>query len=142
MVQHAVDEIILQGKENKKFSMKDETHENIDSEVDEYELYELDKIIIDEKRWWKGAFESEHKNVYDKNRPNGINHIHENEVNKRAKFNLLHDILNPSKGTKNINIRYTPTLHDVWIHERVNRNLRTFRSYWVVDVVPRFYWEG
>ena len=122
--------------------MKDETHENIDSEVDEYELYELDKNIIDEKRWWKGAFESEHKNVYDKNRPNGMNHIHENEVNKRAKFNLLHDILNPSKGTKNINIHYSPTLHDVWIHERVNRNLRTFRSYWVVDVVPRFYWEG
>ena len=36
MVQHAVDKIILQEKE--KLSLKDETNENIDSEVDEDEL--------------------------------------------------------------------------------------------------------
>ena len=30
--------------------------------------------------------------------------IHENEVNKIAEFNLLHDITNISKRTKNINI--------------------------------------
>ena len=35
IVQHAVDEIILQEKNSKR---KDETHENIDSEVDEYDL--------------------------------------------------------------------------------------------------------
>ena len=40
-VQHAVDEIILQEKEN--LSVKDETYENIDDEVDEDELYELEK---------------------------------------------------------------------------------------------------
>ena len=35
IVQHAVDEIILQEKNAK---CKDETHENIESEVDEYDL--------------------------------------------------------------------------------------------------------
>ena len=44
-VQHEVDEIILQ--DNKNLSVKDETHESIDYEFNEYELYELGKIILD-----------------------------------------------------------------------------------------------
>ena len=43
--------------------------------------------------------------------PNGMNHIHDNKVNKIAECNLLHDMLNPSKCTKNINIHYSPILH-------------------------------
>ena len=46
-IQHAVDEIILQG--NEKLSVKDETYENIDDEVDEDDLYKLDKMSFDEK---------------------------------------------------------------------------------------------
>ena len=33
----------------RKISVKDETHDNIDDESDEYELYEFDKMILDEK---------------------------------------------------------------------------------------------
>ena len=45
--------------------MKDETHENIDAEVNEDELYDLDKTSIDEKEWRKHAFESELDYIYD-----------------------------------------------------------------------------
>ena len=34
---------------------------------------------------------------------NVITCIHENKGNKRYEFNLLHDILNPLKPTKNLN---------------------------------------
>ena len=41
----------------------------------------------------------------------GMNCIHDNVVNKRAECNLLHDILNPYKCTKNINTHYYPIIH-------------------------------
>ena len=81
--------------------VKYESHENIDVEFDEYELYDIDKISLDEKEWRKCAFESELKNTYDIKIPNGMVCIHKNEVNKISECNLLHDILNPSKCTKN-----------------------------------------
>ena len=40
IVQHAVDDIILQDKE--KLSVKDETHDKIDDEVNKDELYNLE----------------------------------------------------------------------------------------------------
>ena len=40
MVQHIVDYIILQEKQ--KLSVKDETHENIDDEIDDDEMHELE----------------------------------------------------------------------------------------------------
>ena len=46
MVQHGVDEIILQ---KRKLTVEDETHENIDNKVDEDDLYELDKMSPDDK---------------------------------------------------------------------------------------------
>ena len=42
---------------------------------------------------------------------NGINSINDNKVNRRPEFNLLFDILNNSKPTKNINTHYSPILH-------------------------------
>ena len=68
-------------------------------------------MIIDENKLHKRAFESELKYIYDIKRPNRINDIHDNEVNKIYECNLLHDILNPSKLTKNINSHYSPILH-------------------------------
>ena len=47
ITQHAVYETILQDKE--KLSVKDETHNNIDDEVDEDELYELEKLVLMKK---------------------------------------------------------------------------------------------
>ena len=47
IVQHAVDDIFLQDKD--KLSVEDETHKNIDGEVDEDELYNLEQMVFDEK---------------------------------------------------------------------------------------------
>ena len=41
-----------------------------------------------------------------------MNCIHDNVVNNIAEYNVLHDILNPSKFTKNINSHYYPILHE------------------------------
>ena len=38
-------------------------------------------------------------------------HIHDNEVHNIAECNLLHDIINPHKRAKNINIHYYPIIH-------------------------------
>ena len=38
-------------------------------------------------------------------------YIHDNEVNNIAECNFLHDIINPPKHAKNINIHYSPILH-------------------------------
>ena len=37
--------------------------------------------------------------------------IHNKEVNKIAEYNLLYDMINPPKRTKNINIHYYPIIH-------------------------------
>ena len=59
MVKHAVDEIILQ--ENNKLSADDEAYENIDSEIYEYDLYEIyDMSLVknkQKKQLRKRAFE-------------------------------------------------------------------------------------
>ena len=54
MVQRAVDDIILQEKE--KLCVEYETYENIYGEVDEYELYELDKMSPDKNKCHKHAY--------------------------------------------------------------------------------------
>ena len=48
MVQHPVDNIILQ--QNSKKRAEDEAHENIDHEVDLKDLYEIDNMSFDEKK--------------------------------------------------------------------------------------------
>ena len=63
-------------------------------------------MSLDEKNenteWHKCAFESELKNTYDIEIYNYITCLHRNEVNKIAKFNLLHVILNHRKSTKKL----------------------------------------
>ena len=62
--------------------------------------------------------------------------IHYNKVNNIDECNLLHDILNPSKHTK-FKIAITLLFYmNVWIQERANQRLKTFGSYWTVNVVP------
>ena len=48
VVQHVVNYIIFQ--QNKKLSVEDESHENINSKVDENYLYEIDDMSLDEKK--------------------------------------------------------------------------------------------
>ena len=57
------------------------------------------------------AFECELESIYDIKRQNIITCIHEKKVNKISECNLLHNILNPSKSNKIINIHYSPILH-------------------------------
>ena len=57
-----------------------------------------------------------------------MNLIHDNEVNLISDYNLLYDILNTSKYTK-IKISIIPLFWmDVWIHVRVNQDLRNFTN--------------
>ena len=45
------------------------------------------------------------ENIYD------MNHMHDNKVNKRSECSLLHDMINTSRQTKNININYSPIIN-------------------------------
>ena len=63
--------------------------------------------------------------------------IHENEVNKIAECNLLHDILNPSKHTENLNSNYSNIVHACINTQRVEWSLITFENYRTVDLVPQ-----
>ena len=40
-----------------------------------------------------------------------MKHIHDKKVNKIAECNLLHDITNNTKRTKNLNKHYSPIIH-------------------------------
>ena len=96
-------------------------HKNIKIEIDEKDLYELDKFIFDEihLEWHKCTFEIELKNIYNMNIFNDINIVHDNEVNNIYEWNLLHGILNHSKCTK-IQIAILPLFYMVvWIHVQV-----------------------
>ena len=91
--------------------MEDETHDNINYKVGEYELYEIYKLGPDEKKWRKHAFESELKIIYHIKRLNDMNHIHDKKVYNIVEWSLLNDMLSPSKQTKNINSHYSSILH-------------------------------
>ena len=58
---------------------------------------------------------------------NNMNCIHDNEVNNIAELKLLHDILNPSKHTKNINIHESPYLHVCMNTHRVKEKFKIFK---------------
>ena len=50
----------------------------------------------------------------------------ENEVNKISECNLLHDILNPSKRTKNLNSHYSTILHGCINTQKVRAKFKNF----------------
>ena len=53
--------------------------------------------------------------------------IHENKVNKIAELDLLHDLLNPSKRTKILNIHYYPILHRCMNTRKGREKFKYFR---------------
>ena len=95
IVKHKFDKIIPQ--DNKKLIVKYESQENIDDEGNEDDLYDLDKMSLDEKERRKRAFEIKLKNMYAIKRSNSFNYIHENKVSKRSECNLIHYIQNTYK---------------------------------------------
>ena len=77
--------------------------------------------------WRKRAFESELKNKYDSEIQNGMACIHRNEVNKIAEWNLLHDILNPPKRTKNLTNHYSNIIHGCMNTQKGGVKFKNFR---------------
>ena len=61
--------------------------------------------------WRKRAFEWEQKSTYGIEDQNDMMRIHYREVNKISECNLLHDIINTPKRTKNLKSHYSPILH-------------------------------
>ena len=62
---------------------------------------------------------------------NDMNPIYDNKVNDIAEYNVLHGILNNSKGTKNINHHYLPILRGCMNTSRISE------SYCILDIVSR-----
>ena len=58
---------------------------------------------------------------------NGITSIHDNEVNNIYECNLLHDIINPPKMTKFLNIHYSPILHVCMNTRKSKSKFKNFR---------------
>ena len=58
-----------------------------------------------------------------------MNYIHNNEVNKLAECNLLHDMLNPSKCTKNKNSHYSPIIHGCM---NTHKGRAKFKNVWIL----------
>ena len=55
-----------------------------------------------------------------------MNCIHGNKSYKIVEYNLLHDILNPSKRTKNLKIHYSPILHGCMNTQKGRANFKNF----------------
>ena len=107
--------------------MKHETHENIDDEFNEDDLYKLDKRCLDEKELRNRVFERKLKNTYDIKRPNDMNYIDENEVNKINECNLLHDIMNTYKRNKRLNSHYSHIIRVCTNTQKGRSRFNTFR---------------
>ena len=53
--------------------------------------------------------------------------IQNNEVKNISECNLLHDIINPSKRTKNLNSHYSPILHGCMNTRKGKSKFKNFR---------------
>ena len=62
--------------------------------------------------------------------------IHNNEVNKIAECNLLHDKINTPKRTKKLNSHYSHILHGCMNTRHGRETFKTFAFYWTVGVSP------
>ena len=82
-----MDEIIL--NETQTVSVAREAPSFMDSDCDENELYQVEKMSLEETRekleWNKCAFERKHKITYGIEMRNDMIHIHDKEVNKIPK---------------------------------------------------------
>ena len=97
-----MDEIIL--NETQKGSAARKSPEFLDSDCDENDLYQVEKMILEDTieklEWHKHAFECKQNKSYGIENRNDVIHIHEKEVNKIAECSLLHGIINPPKWAK------------------------------------------
>ena len=121
----------MQQDRNKKVSTKHELkeYEYNDIEIDEKEQYKIDKLSLDDikKEWRKHVFESKTENIYEMKSQNDMKLIHDNNVNNIAACNLIHDIPNPSKRTKHLNIYYYPIIDGGMNTRRGRATCKSFR---------------
>ena len=114
--------------------------EFLDFDYNVNDLYQVDNISIEETKeiiyCHNQEFEYKKKKSYGIKNWNDMTRIHNNEVKIISKCNLLHDIINPPKLTKNLNIHYSTILHGCMNTKRVKRSFKTFAFHWTVDAVP------
>ena len=58
---------------------------------------------------------------------NDMTRIYDNKVNKIAECNILHDIINPSKRTKKLNIHQSPITHECMNTRKGKSMFKNFR---------------
>ena len=72
-------------QENQTVGAEKGEYENIESDFDESELYQIENMSLDDTKekleWHERAFECKLKNIYDIEKHNGMNRMHDNEVN-------------------------------------------------------------
>ena len=112
IINNVVDEILL--NETQKVSAAREAPEFFDSDCDEKNLYQVEKISLEETKgkleWSKREFEFKQKISHRIENKNDTIHMHDREVDKIAECNLLHDIINTPKRAKILNSHYSPIL--------------------------------
>ena len=70
-----------------KLSVLDETYEKIVDELNEYELYKLEKWVFMRRNGVSLCLNENSKYIYDIKIHNGMTFIHEKKINKIAKCN-------------------------------------------------------
>ena len=121
IVNNAVDVILLTQKVS---ATNHEAQEFLDSDYYAKILYQDDKMSLEETKenidWRKISFEYKRKSSYWIENRNYMTRIHNNEDNNIAECNLLHDIINPSKRAKILNVQYSHILHGCINTRKVN----------------------
>ena len=56
-----------------------------------------------------------------------MNRIHDTKVNNIAECNLIHDIINPPKRTKKLNIHYSTILHGCMNNKNSKAKFKKFQ---------------
>ena len=120
----------------KKVSAKREAYENIESEFDENDLYNMDNMILEDTteklEWLKHAFEYKQKSTYGVENQDDMTHIHDKYVNYIAECNLLHGIINPTKLKKVLNFHYSPILHECM---NTRKGKEKFKNFWILSEI-------
>ena len=111
IVNSLFDEILLQ--ENQKVSTENWTKENIESDSDENELYQINSMSLDDKKTFNGVWVRLNTNLIKFRAIMVWPFLHDYGVNNIFECNLIHDKPNSLKRTNNLNRNYSTILMDV-----------------------------
>ena len=77
--------------------------------------------------WCKRVFQYRIRKIYGIENRNDMARIHSDKVNKTAKWNLQHDIVNLFKYNNNLDIHYSPSLHVCMDNREGRAKFKRFR---------------